>query len=200
MFSYRRFGALPLLPKHMWENQIPSTWDPSIGEIAQSGPYQVSAYVANESIILTRNAEYYPEIDADAPTLRSLAVVPSDPIPAESVVFRAYVDDRSLISNVTLSYTHQVGQINFTGAQLMIQDAAGFEGTIPAKVTASVVLWEIHATDTWGNTALIASGNYTSTMASENGYIDPTTLLMMQLSIVAVVVIIVLLIVRRKMK
>ena len=82
----------------------------------------------------------------------------------------------------------------------MIQDATGFEGTIPARVTANVVLWEIHASDTWGNTALIASGNYTNTITSENGEIDPTTLLLMQLSVVAVVVIVVLLIVRRKMK
>ncbi len=160
MFLYRKFGALPILPEHIWSEQNATGWNPSINDISGSGPFSFESFTSGSEIILEANPDYYPEIDTEAPTLRSVTIIPDDPIPAESVVFRVFVDDKSRVENVSLYYIYQVGRINFTGASLMVQDASGFQATIPARVTANAVLWEIHATDVWGNSAKIANGSY----------------------------------------
>ncbi|MHA2264163.1 MAG: ABC transporter substrate-binding protein, partial [Candidatus Thorarchaeota archaeon] len=148
--SYRVVGSLPILPRHIWENVTPSTWIPTLQESVGSGPYSVTSFTANSSLVLSRNAQYYPEIDASPPTLLGISIVPENPIPAESVVFRVFVEDRSRIEDVTLRYVYSVGQINFSESQLMTLGAQGYEATIPARVTASNVAYEITASDIWG--------------------------------------------------
>ena len=162
MFSYREIGALPILPQHIWNDKDPRAWDPSVEEFLGSGPFVVSSFMQSVSpeLVLTKNPTYYPAVDIEPPTLRSLVTIPENPIPAESVVVRAYVDDRSRINNVNLSYIYEVGAINITDSVMMTESASGYEGTIPARVTASRVIYEIVATDVWGNSAVIAIGSY----------------------------------------
>jgi hypothetical protein len=145
---------------------------------------------------LTHNPNYYPEVDIEPPTLRTLVMIPEEPIPAESVVFRVTVDDRSRIANLTLSYTYIVGVINFTESQLMVQDVSGYEATIPARVTASAVTYEVAATDIWGNTAIIASGSYTRSTTQPTGAMD--FMIPLIAGIVVITIIVVILILRRR--
>lgn len=174
MYLFRKLGALPILPEHIWSGKNPTGWDPLPSETIGSGPYMFESYTAGSELVLEANPEYYPEIDTEPPTLRSITVVPKNPIPAESVVIRVFVDDRSRIENVTISYTYQVGRINFSESQVMIQDASGFEATIPARVTANTVLWEVHATDVWGNSARIGNGSYSMDTETLDGTLDLT--------------------------
>ncbi len=162
MFSYRELGALPILPQHIWYDKDPRAWDLTVEEFLGSGPFVVSSFVqgSNPELVLTKNPNYYPVVDVEPPTLRSIVMIPENPIPAETVVIRAHVDDRSKIDNVTLSYIYEVGTINITESVMMTESASGFEGTIPARVTASRVIYEIVATDVWGNSAVIATGSY----------------------------------------
>jgi ABC-type transport system substrate-binding protein len=176
-FSFRYLGELPILAEHIWTDQDPYSWQPNIGDILGSGPYLYSEFEDGSSLTLQRNPEYYPQIDTEAPTLRTLTIVPDDPIPAESVVFRAFVDDRSKITNVTLSYIYQVGNINFTGSQLMTLQPSGYEATVPARVTADTVVWQLSATDTWGNHAIIASGSYSRNPTAPDSGMDMSTLI-----------------------
>ncbi len=162
MFSYRELGALPILPQHIWNDKDPRAWDPTIEEFLGSGPFVVSSFVqgANPELVLTKNPGYYPVVDVEPPTLLSLVMIPENPIPAESVVIRTHVDDRSKIDNVNLTYIYEVGTINITDSVMMTESASGYEGTIPARVTASRIIYEIVATDVWGNSAVIATGSY----------------------------------------
>ncbi|MFW9978717.1 MAG: ABC transporter substrate-binding protein [Candidatus Thorarchaeota archaeon] len=160
MYLFRKFGALPILPEHIWSERNATGWNPTVGDVIGSGPFSFESFTQGSEVVLDANPNYYPEIDTDAPTLRSISFIPEAPIPAESVVFRVFVDDRSIVENVSIYYTYQVGRINFTDSQIMVQDASGFQATIPARVTANAVIWEIHATDIWGNSAKIANGSY----------------------------------------
>jgi len=200
MFLYRKLGALPILPEHIWGDMNPITWNPSIEDTVGSGPFMFSEFSPGSEVVLVANAEYYPEIDTDPPTLRSLTIVPDDPIPAESVVFRVFIDDRSRIENVSIIYTYAVGTINFTDSQSMIADATGFEATIPARVTARAVFWEIHATDIWGNTAQIASGEYNRDVTTAVDGLDPNLILALEISGVAFLIVLLVVFIRRKRK
>lgn len=176
-FSFRYLGALPILAEHIWKGRDPYSWQPNIEDVVGSGPYVYSEFESGSFLSLQRNPEYYPQVDTEAPTLRTLAIAPDDPIPAESVVFRAFVDDRSKIANVRLSYIYQVGNINFTGSQLMVLQPSGYEATIPARVTADTVIWELSATDIWDNQAIIASGSYSRNPTTTGNAIDMSTLI-----------------------
>ena len=200
MFLYRRFGGLPIFPEHVWADRDPITWDPTIAQAIGSGPFMFSEFTPGSEIILVANDDYYPEIDTEAPTLRSLILVPENPIPAESVVVRVFIDDRSLVDNVTIIYTYQVGQINFTDSQIMVSDATGFEATIPSRVTATSVSWEIHATDVWGNSAKVASGSYTRMTGTAVQGLDPNLLLAIEVSAVALVLLVVIIVLSRRRK
>ncbi|MFW9909751.1 MAG: ABC transporter substrate-binding protein [Candidatus Thorarchaeota archaeon] len=200
MFLYRRFGRLPILAEHIWKDLDPFTWNPTPDQIIGSGPYEVSGFTPGVELVLTANDNYYPEIDIEPPTLRSLVIVPENPIPAESVVFRVFVDDRSRVNNVTIFYTYQIGNINFTESQLMVSDATGFEATIPSRVTATTVSWKIYAEDIWRNGALIASGYYTRTTEPTIHGIDPALALAVEVSGVAAIAIFILLFIRRRRK
>jgi ABC-type transport system substrate-binding protein len=198
MFLYRRLGGLPILPEHMWTDREPYSWDPTIAQAIGSGPFIFSEFTPGSELVLVANDDYYPEIDTEAPTLRSLVLVPENPIPAESVVFRVFIDDRSRVVNVTIYYTYQVGQINFTDSQMLISDATGFEATIPARVTATSVSWVIYATDVWGNSALIANGSYSRMTDTTAQGLDPNLLLALEISGVVLVVAVVVIVVRRR--
>jgi ABC-type transport system substrate-binding protein len=198
IFAYRIIGALPILPAHVWEGRNASTWTPDVADVIGSGPFAVSTFVENESLSLIRNVGYYPEIDSEAPTLRSLQMVPDDPIPAESVVFRIFVDDRSRISSVILSYTYIVGQINFTGSQGMVEGPSGYEATIPSRITASTVEYEITATDIWGNSAIIAAGSYSREDTTTDGTMDPILAATISIGISAVFIVLIIVLVKRR--
>ena len=162
MFSYRELGALPILPQHIWNDKDPRAWDPTVEEFLGSGPFVVSSFVqgANPELVLAKNPGYYPVVDVEPPTLLSLVMIPENPIPAESVAIRAHVDDRSRVDKVNLTYTYEVGTINITDSVMMTESASGYGGTIPARVTAGRVIYEIVATDVWGNSAVIVTGSY----------------------------------------
>jgi len=162
MFSYRELGALPILPQHIWNDKDPRAWNPTVEEFLGSGPFVVSSFMqgASPELVLTKNPSYYPVVDVEPPTLLSLVTIPENPIPAETVAIRAYVDDRSKIDKVNLSYVYEIGTINITDSAMMTESASGYEGTIPARITASRVIYEIVATDIWGNSAVIATGSY----------------------------------------
>jgi ABC-type transport system substrate-binding protein len=196
MFIYRWIGNLPILPEHIWDEKDPRTWEPAVEEVIGSGPYIISSFTQGSSLELTHNPNYYPEVDIEPPTLRTLVMIPEEPIPAESVVFRVTVDDRSRIANLTLSYTYIVGVINFTESQLMVQDVSGYEATIPARVTASAVTYEVAATDIWGNTAIIATGSYTRSTTQPTGAID--FMIPLIAGIVVITIIVIILILRRR--
>ncbi|MFW9848008.1 MAG: ABC transporter substrate-binding protein [Candidatus Thorarchaeota archaeon] len=200
MFLYRRIGELPILPEHIWTGQDSDTWDPTLSQAIGSGPFQFSQFTPGSELVLTANDDYYPEIDNEAPTLRSLSIIPEEPIPAESVVFRVFIDDRSLVNNVTIIYTYQVGQINFTDSQMMISDATGFQATVPARVTATTVSWRIEATDIWGNRAVVASGSYSRSITTDVDGFESTLLLALEISGVALVVLIAIILIRRRRK
>ncbi|MHA2190311.1 MAG: ABC transporter substrate-binding protein [Candidatus Thorarchaeota archaeon] len=193
MFIYRWLGNLPILPEHIWEGRDPRTWDLTVEEIVGSGPYMISSFTQGSSLELAQNPNYYPEVDIEPPTLRTLVMIPEEPIPAESVVFRVTVDDRSRIANLTLSYTYLVGVINFTESQLMVQDVSGYEATIPARVTASAVTYEVAATDIWGNTAIIATGSYSRSTTEPTGTIDLVIPLIAGIAVIAITAIIMIL-------
>jgi len=159
-FCYRIIGSLPLLPRHIWESKDPLTWEPSIGEVVGSGPYKVFSFQPHSSLVLTINAGYYPVPDTEPPNLKSFQIIPENPTPAETVVIRAHIEDRSRLRNVTLQYTYHVGLINFSYSAEMQPMALGYEGTIEARVTATTVDYKITATDIWGNSAIVASGSY----------------------------------------
>ncbi len=179
MFLFRKLGALPILPEHVWSGKNATGWNPTVEEQIGSGPYLFSAYTPGSQVQLSINQDYYPEVDTDAPVLRSLTMVPDDPIPSESVVFKVFVDDRSLVDNVTIVYTYHIGSINFTDSQMMIEGPSGFQATIPARVTANSVTWRIEATDIWGNGAVIANGSYSikSQTTTEGGLLTPVLIL-----------------------
>ena len=200
IFLFPKLGSLPILPEHVWENRNPITWNPEISNVAGSGPFVFSEFSPGSEIVLAANDDYYPEIDTDAPVLRSLSIIPELPIPTESVVFRVFVDDRSRIDNVTIKYTYVVGTINFTGSQVMIPDASGFEATIPPRVTARAVTWEIHATDIWGNTALIANGSYSRDTSTTLTELDPNIVLALEVTGVAFVIVVIIFAIRRRRK
>ncbi len=189
MFLYRKIGVLPILPEHIWTGKDASSWNPSVAEVVGSGPFVFASFTSGTELILQANADYYPEIDVNPPTLRSLTITPEDPIPSESAVFRVFVDDRSRIANVTLSYTYRVGTINFTDSTVMVEDASGYQGTIPARVTANSVYWEIHATDIWGNSAKLANGTYPNVEepVDESFAIDPVLIASSGVGLVAIV-------------
>lgn len=160
MFSFRLLGALPILPRHVWEGKNPLNWEPNVQDAIGSGPFKVLSFEPNSSLVLTTNSEYYPVLDTEAPKLKSFYVIPGSPTPAETVVLRAYIEDRSRIRNVMLHYTYRVGSANFSYSSEMELGALGYQGTIPARVTATTVNFEINATDIWGNSAIVVSGYY----------------------------------------
>ena len=82
----------------------------------------------------------------------------------------------------------------------MVSDATGFEATIPARVTATTVSWEIHATDIWGNTAIVATGFYTRSEGTTDDVIDPNLMLALQVGGVALLAVIVIVVLRRRRK
>ncbi len=160
MFSYRAFGALPILPRHIWQGRDPFTWEPAVGDAIGSGPFKVLSFSPHSSLVLTINAAYYPVLDTEPPRLKSIQIIPNNPNPAESVVLRANIEDRSEIRNVTLHYTYLVGSVGFNYSTEMKLGPLGYETTIPARVTATTVYYAINATDVWGNSAIVASGSY----------------------------------------
>ncbi len=166
IYLYRLFGSLPLLPEHIWEGKNPHVWEPSVNDLVGSGPFKVDSFTVNQSLVLTRNTEYYPSVDNDAPVLQSITIDPEDPIPAESVLVRAVINDRSRISNVTLQYIYSIGKLNFTDKLEMVLGAQGYEAVIPARVTADRIEFSIVATDIWGNSAIIYSGSYSRNTTS----------------------------------
>ncbi len=188
MFLFRKLGALPILPEHIWTGQNAIEWNPSVSQVIGSGPFVFNSFTQGSEIVLDANNQYYPEIDTEPPTLRSLSIVPENPIPAESVVFRIFIDDRSRVENVSIYYIYRVGKINFSDSQLMIEDASGFQATIPARVTANAVIWEIHATDIWGNSAKIANGSYSISTSAMDGTFDITIPLLIGSGIGVVVI------------
>ncbi|TFG10231.1 hypothetical protein EU538_02585 [Candidatus Thorarchaeota archaeon] len=169
-FTYRSYSELPILPRHIWEPQNLSVWTPSVEDAVGSGPYAIEQFTVGSSLTLSINRGYYPVIDEEPPTLNRINQYPEEPIPAESVVIRVYISDRSRIANVTLEWTHQVGDLNFTSSMEMSETAIGYLGTIPSRITAESTSYRITATDIWGNTALIATGYYErSTGTTQDG-------------------------------
>ncbi len=168
-FYYRLYSQLPILPRHIWEPQNLSIWNPSIEDAVGSGPYIITEFTPGSSLTLVMNGGYYPLIDEEPPELNRFNQYPENPIPAERVVIRAYINDRSRIQNVTLEWTHRVGHLNFTSSAAMNETVFGYLGTIPSRITATSTEWVITATDIWGNTAEIASGYYErSTSEAQN--------------------------------
>ncbi|TXT55332.1 MAG: exported protein of unknown function [Candidatus Thorarchaeota archaeon] len=160
LFLDRVMGEIPILPRHIWDGRNASTWEPSANAAIGSGPFTFESFTSGSEMVLSRNQEYYPEIDDDAPNLISYSMNPTDPIPAETVSIKVIIEDRSRINNVTLHYTYRIGELNFTNSVETSRDATGFEGLIPARVTADSVVWSVSATDIWGNTAILVSGEY----------------------------------------
>ncbi|UCE11204.1 MAG: hypothetical protein JSW61_04510 [Candidatus Thorarchaeota archaeon] len=200
IFSYRILGSLPILPQHIWEGMDPETWSPTVQDSLGSGPFTITAFTSNSSLTMSRNNQYYPEADTSPPTLLGITIIPENPIPADSVVFRVFVDDRSRVSNVTLDYVYSIGQINFTESQLMILGAQGYEATIPARVTANAVTYEITATDFWGNSAVIAEGSYSRQTTSVPGGLEQLTPYFVGISLVlAVLAIVVMVVIYREL-
>ena len=198
MFLYRHLGSLPILPRHIWEDKDPSIWDPSIAETVGSGPYRIMSFAPNSSLVLAINDDYYPVIDNEPPTLRSIQLVPENPIPAETVVIRVHIDDRSRLENVTLDFTYQVGIINFTCTAEMVFGSLGWEDSIPARVTATRVLYTITATDIWHNSAIVASGAYSRPTTSLPNTFQNLAIFGLGFGLVGVAVVVVLF--RRKGK
>jgi ABC-type transport system substrate-binding protein len=199
MFNYRRIGMLPILPEHIWQTRDPRTWNPEVQDVVGSGPYSVSEFTPGSELVLSKNDLYYPEVDDDPPTLRTIFIVPENPIPAESVSFRVYVDDRSKIQNVTISYVYIVGRINFTESQIMREGSTGYEATIPSRVTANKIAYKIIATDIWENTAVIVSGSYErQTSETELEWWQDSTIVITIVSVIIAVIIIGFIIKRRK--
>jgi len=196
MFVYRHLGSLPILPRHIWEGKDPSTWNPTVAETVGSGPYRIISYTPESSLVLTINEDYFPVIDNEPPTLRSVQLVPENPIPAETVVIRVYIDDRSRLESVILNYTYQVGIINFTYTTEMVFGSLGWESSIPARVTATDVLYSITATDIWHNSAIVASGAYSRPTTSLPNTFQSQAILALGIGLVGVAVIVVFL--RRK--
>ncbi|MBD3159155.1 MAG: hypothetical protein GF309_10240 [Candidatus Lokiarchaeota archaeon] len=176
IFAYRKLGELPILPRHIIEGMSPTNWNLSVDTFVGSGPYMISSFNPGESLVLEKNANYYPAVDTEPPVLVSKTVIPDDPIPTESVLIRVILDDKSRITNVTLEYIYQVGNINFTESESMIETPSGFEGTIPARATATSVFYEIKATDSWGNSAVILKGSYARAIEGNNNGIQTTLL------------------------
>ncbi len=162
-FYYRSYSQLPILPRHIWEPQNLSIWNPSIEDAVGSGPYIITEFTPGSLLTLAVNEGYYPLIDNEPPELNRINQYPADPIPAERVVIRVYINDRSRIQNVTLEWTHRVGHLNFTSSAAMNETVLGYLGTIPSRLTATSTEWVITATDIWGNTAEIVSGHYERT-------------------------------------
>lgn len=160
MFSYRILGDLPVLPRHIWESRDPFTWEPGASDVVGSGPFRVFSFLAHSSLVLTINSEYYPVLDTEPPKLKSIDIIPDSPTPAETVVLRAHIYDRSKLRNVTLHYTYHVGSINFSYGTEMELGPLGYEATITAKATATTIYYEVNATDIWGNSAIVAYGSY----------------------------------------
>ncbi|NWF95828.1 MAG: hypothetical protein HXY34_06765 [Candidatus Thorarchaeota archaeon] len=163
MYHYRVLGSLPVLPLHimggMNSTQV-SAWNPTPAEAIGSGPYKFAELVLGEELTLTRNTGYYPQLDMEPPRLTQIYLSPQNPIPAETVTVRAYLDDRSRIANVSLSWTSHVGTLNFTTETTMQETSQGYVGIIPASITSSSVNYSIRATDIWGNSAVLATGLY----------------------------------------
>ena len=189
LFNYRNLGVMPLLPEHIWEGKNPKSWEPTIGEAIGSGPFKVQSFTAGESLKLVRNDIYYPVIDTEPPVFQNIELDPETPIPAESVVVRIYVSDRSIISNVTLIYTHEVGSINFTDSRSMRQSAIGYIASIPARVTADKVFFEIYASDIWGNSAIVYSDSYSIENLSGQTDMSQVILLIGGIGLVAIIII-----------
>ncbi|MFO7836628.1 MAG: ABC transporter substrate-binding protein [Candidatus Thorarchaeota archaeon] len=196
IFAYRKLGELPILPSHIIEGMAPDSWNLTDSSLVGSGPYMISDFIPGESLTLERNPDYYPEVDIQAPTLKSKTIVPQDPIPTESVLIRVLIDDKSRLTSVTLDYIYEVGSINFTEHQAMIETAAGFEGTIPARSTANSVYYEITATDSWGNSAVVLEGSYSRITDDENNELQGDLLITM--GVIGVVVIVVVATVLRR--
>jgi ABC-type transport system substrate-binding protein len=177
IFAYRKLGELPILPRHVIEGKPPNDWNLSIESFVGSGPYMISSFTPGESLELERNANYYPRVDTEPPVLRSKTLVPDNPIPTESVLIRVIIGDESRITNVTLEFTYEVGTLNFTESKSMIETPSGFEGTIPARATATSVFYEIRAIDSWGNSAIVLKGSYTRTTGSDSDGLQPGLLI-----------------------
>jgi hypothetical protein len=160
MFSYRVLGALPILPRHIWQGRDPFTWEPAVSDAVGSGPFKVSSFSVDSSLVLTINTAYYPVLDTEPPKLKSLQIIPDNPTPAQTVVLRAYIDDRSRIRNVTLHYAYLVASVGFNHSTQMELGPLGYEATIPAEITATTIYYAINATDVWENSAIVASGSY----------------------------------------
>ncbi len=199
VMTYRTIGVLPILPSHIWSEKDPYNWEPTTDEAIGSGPYSISAYSPGISLTLTLNDNYYPTPDDEAPVLGSLSIIPEEPIPAETVVIRVYVNDRSKLDNVTLHYSQNVGNINFTDYQVMLEDAEGFQGTIPARVTADSVSWYITASDIWGNSAIIAEGTY-DRESSESDASFESVLLFLEIGGVVIVAVAIIFFIMKKRK
>ncbi len=199
-YTYRKLGALPILPRHIWNGTDPITWEIGINDFKGSGPYKISSYGAGYSIKLVKNAEYYPEIDTDPPILKFISIYPDNPIPAENVVIRIFVEDRNLIKNVTLSFTYQIGGINTTESRLMIRDAMGYIVVIPSHVTATYVEWQIEVTDSWGNSAILASGFYPNDALGTEDVFEPIVILSIGISGVAIAIVVILGVRRKRTK
>ena len=189
LFNYRNLGAMPLLPEHIWEGKNATTWEPTIGESIGSGPFEIQSFTAGESLTLVRNDIYYPVIDTEPPVFQNIELDPETPIPAESVVVRVYLSDRSIISNVTLIYTHEVGSINFTDSRHMSQSAIGYIASIPARVTADKVYFDIYASDIWGNSAIVYSDSYSIENLSGQTDMSQVVLLIGGIGLVAIIII-----------
>ena len=169
LFSYRLYGAMPIVPRHVWQDKNVATWEPPVNETVGSGPYMIAAYVPGSSLEMAINTAYYPQLDTQAPELEGLTMYPEVPSPIESVVVRAIVRDRSRIDNVTLHWTYVVGGLNFTDSDLMELTALGYEATIPARVTASKVYYNVTASDIWGNAATVLTGVYYAETTTAQG-------------------------------
>ena len=129
-----------------------------------------------------------------------MSIYPDNPIPAENVVIRIFVEDRNLIKNVTLSFTYQIGGINTTESRLMIRDAMGYIVVIPSHVTATYVEWQIEVTDSWGNSAILASGFYPNDALGTEDVFGPIVILSIGISGVAIAIVVILGVRRKRTK
>ncbi len=188
LFNYREIGALPIIPEHIWFGKNARTWEPTVQEAIGSGPFVVESYVAGSSLVLIRNEIYYPVVDTEPPVFQNIEINPTNPIPAESLVIRIYITDRSIISNVTLVYSHQVGNINFTETRRMSQSAIGYIASIPARVTADKVFFQIHATDIWGNSDIVYEDFYTVEGLTSEVDLLPAVLLVGSIGVIVLLI------------
>ncbi len=189
-YIYNAFGLMPIIPHHIWNTKDVLTWDPTVSDVVGSGPYKVESFTEGSSLVLTINTGYYPSEDHDAPELVSLSIYPDDPIPAISVTIRVFIYDRSQLESVVLTYTYEEGTITFNESVEMSPTSTGYTAVIPPHLTSSYTYFSINATDSWGNSAIVATGYYDSTPEEPEPFINTDVLVLSSIILLVVVVVV----------